>query len=150
MRGSTEYLKSAVMTATPEQLQIMLLDGCIRFAQRGREAILAKDFEASFESLDRAQKISLELSAGLNRDANPDIAEPMQALFTFVYRRLVEASVRRDVIAIDDAVEVLRHQRETWQIIQEKVGSLGVSSGPKPPQGHRTVAAADESFTIEG
>lgn len=142
MRGPTEYLKSAVMTASPEQLQLMLLDGCIRFALRGREAILTKNFEQSFEALDRAQKIALELGEGINRDVNPEIAEPMQALFNFVYRRLIDANLRRDTQAIDEAVEVLRHQRQTWQIIQEKVSSLG--AGTAPPAA-APVRAADPS-----
>ena len=36
----TEYLKTQVMTATPEMLQLMLWDGAIRFAEQGKEAIL--------------------------------------------------------------------------------------------------------------
>ena len=49
------YLRDAVMTASPEQLQLMLYDGCIRFALQARDAIEKKDYETSYEKLTRAQ-----------------------------------------------------------------------------------------------
>lgn len=33
------YLRDAVLTAPPEQLQLMLYDGAIRFATQAREAV---------------------------------------------------------------------------------------------------------------
>ncbi|MBN2445841.1 MAG: flagellar protein FliS, partial [Phycisphaerae bacterium] len=77
--------------------------------------------EASFNSLDRAQRICLQLAAGLNRDANPEIAEQMINLYNFCYMRLVDANLHRNTKAIDEAVKVLRHQRETWSLIVDKL-----------------------------
>ena len=119
--ASQEYLRNAVMTARPEQLQIMLLDGAVRFALKGQEALEAKDGEEAFHCLDRAQRICLQLGAGLNRDINPQIAEEMIALYDFCYLRLVDACVHRNPEAVGDAVRVLKHQRETWSLIAEKV-----------------------------
>jgi flagellar secretion chaperone FliS len=118
---SKEYLRSAVLTASPEQLVLMLYDGAIRFTSRGREGILAKDREAAFEALDRAQLIVLELSGGIRREANPEIADQMASLYSFVYRRLVEANIYQDVSAVDDGLRVLRYQRETWQLLMQKL-----------------------------
>ncbi|UCG17857.1 MAG: flagellar protein FliS, partial [Phycisphaerales bacterium] len=41
------YLRNAVMTATPEQLHLMLYDGAIRFTLQARDAIEARDYEGS-------------------------------------------------------------------------------------------------------
>jgi flagellar protein FliS len=118
---STEYLRSAVLTATPEQLHLMLYDGAIRFATRGGEALRAGDREAAFHAFERAQLIVLEMINGIQPEANPELGDRMLALYSFVYRRLVDANVKRDEQAVDDALRVLRHQRETWVMLLEKV-----------------------------
>jgi len=118
---SKEYLKSAVLTASPEQLVLMLYDSAIRFASRGREGIVAKDREAAFNALDRAQLIVLELGAGIRRDVSPQLADQVAALYSFVYRRLVDANIYQDVAAIDEALQILRYQRETWLLLMQKL-----------------------------
>lgn len=129
--ASFEYLKGAVMTASPAQLQLMLLDGAIRFATRGREAIERKDIEGAFNALERAQRIALELIGGMNRDANPELVDQMAGLYNFIYRRLVDANMKRDTRAVDDALRILSHQRETWRLLIEKITrEAGTRGGP--------------------
>jgi len=115
------YLRNAVLTATPEQLQLMLYDGAIRFASQGREAILSKNPEVCYERFSRAQKIILQLEAGLNHDVNPELCRQMAALYNFIYRRLIDASIHKDVQAADDALRILHDQRETWVLLMEKL-----------------------------
>jgi flagellar secretion chaperone FliS len=137
--ASGEYLKSAVMTATPEQLQLMLYDGAIRFARQAREAIAAADYETSCEKLIRAQQVVSAMEAGLRPEVNPGVCEQMASLYQFVYNRLVDANVRHDLTALDEAVRILEHQRETWKLLIEKLrqedhASSGPSKGaPSPP-----------------
>ena len=109
------------MTATPEQLQLMLYDGCIRFTQQARAAIESRDYETSYEKLTRAQHIILEMQNGLNYDVNRELCERIASIYNFLYRKLVDACVQRDVQAIDDALKVLRIERQTWQILVNKV-----------------------------
>ncbi|MCA9243937.1 MAG: flagellar export chaperone FliS [Phycisphaerales bacterium] len=135
--GSQEYLRNAVMTASPERLQLMLFDGAIRFATRGREAVVADDLEGAFNALDRAQRITLQLAAGMNREVNPDLVDQMAALYNFVYSRLVDGCVRRQIEPIDEALRVLRHLRETWILLMDKIAEHRASnsleaSAPRP------------------
>jgi flagellar protein FliS len=116
-----EYLRNAVMTARPEQLHLMLLDGAIRFTVQGRERLELKDIVGAFNALERAQKIVLELKAGLNRDANPQIVDQMISLYNFIFNRLVDANFHHELGAADDALAILRHQRDTWALIVERV-----------------------------
>jgi flagellar protein FliS len=115
------YLRDAVMTATPEQLQLMLYDGCIRFTTQARDAIEKGDHETSYEKLTRAQHIIIEMQNGLNYDVNRELCERVASTYGFLYRKLVDACVHRDVGAIDDALKILRMERETWQIVVDKV-----------------------------
>lgn len=120
-KASREYLKSAVMTASPEQLQLMLLDGAVRYAERGRKALQQHDLEGAFNGFERAQRIVLELNNGLRREVNPRLVDEMAALYDFIYRRLIDANVHREIQAVDDALLILRHQRETWALLIERL-----------------------------
>jgi flagellar protein FliS len=132
-----EYLRSRVMSATSEQLHLMLIEGAIRFATQGKEALEAKNYEGLFNALDRAQRIVVELTTGLNREVNPQLVEQFLALYNFIYGRLVQASLHRDAKALDEALEILRSQRETWQIIVDKIQKdvpQGLANRPAPAQ----------------
>jgi flagellar secretion chaperone FliS len=118
---TNEYLKTKVLTASPEMLTLMLWDGAIRFAEQGREAIHKKDIEGSYHALLRAQKIVMELTGSLRHDVNPDLCKNLSALYTFIYRRMVDANLQRDAKLVDDALEIMRHQRETWVLVIEKL-----------------------------
>ena len=118
---SQEYLKTKVMTASPEMLTLMLWDGAIRFAEQAKEAIRRKEIEGSFKALVRSQKIITELSTALKRDVNPDLCGKLAALYNFIYRRLVEANISKDEKLVDDALEIMRHQRETWVMLMDKL-----------------------------
>ncbi len=116
-----EYLHNAVMTASPEQLQLMLYDGAIRFARQGIEGLTAKDYEKSYHGFSRAQKIVLELINALNYDVDRELCSRMAGLYSFIYRKLVEASAQRDTKIAGEAIKLLEYQRETWVMLLEKL-----------------------------
>ncbi len=118
---SNTYLRDAVLTATPEQLQLILYDGAIRFSMQARDAIERKDYETSYDRLTRAQHIILEMLNGLDHDVNPDLCDRVASIYNFLYRKLVDASVERNLEHIDDALKVLRIERETWQMLVDKL-----------------------------
>jgi len=123
----TEYLKTQVMTASPEMLQLMLWDGAIRFAEQGKEAILKKDIEGSYTTLVRSQRIVLELCAGLRRDVNPELCSKLSALYNFIHRRLVDANLKKDPKMVDEALRIMQHQRETWVMLMDKLAEERVA-----------------------
>ena len=115
------YRKTQILTAPPEKLQLMLYDGAVRFATQGREALQRRDYETSYGSLVRAQNIVLELICGLRPEANPALCNKMASLYSFVYRKLLDANVRHDVAAVDDALSILEILRDTWARLLEKL-----------------------------
>lgn len=146
-QASDEYLRNTVMTATPEQLQLMLYDGAIRFATQAREALAKSDFETSCEKLLRAQRIVLEMRNGLRPEVNPELCDQISALYDFVYNRLVDANMQRDPAAIDEALRILEHQRETWRLLIEKIRREGAPQTADEPEAQEHSTA---SFSVEG
>ena len=74
--GSQAYLRTKVMTASPAELRLMLLDGAIRFAEQAKRGYETKDYELSFEGTTKAQAIVLEL---LKRPDGATLANIMAA-----------------------------------------------------------------------
>src|SRR5215207_4034421 len=95
--AAQNYLKTKVFTATPEQLQMMLYDGAIRFAEQARVALQERNFEKSYTSISRVQKILMEMSSTLKHDVFPELCAKLAALYTFAYRKLIEANVNHAV-----------------------------------------------------
>jgi flagellar protein FliS len=132
--GSQAYLKTKVMTASPAELRLMLIDGAIRFAEQAKRGYEERDFELAFEGTTKAQNIVLELTNSLRHDQAPELCERLAALYTFLYRSLVEASMTRDVAMVDEVIRLLRFERETWQLCIEKLAvenraAAGASAG---------------------
>ena len=147
--GDNPYLRNAVMTAGPEQLQLMLYDGAIRFASQAREAIEKKEIENSFNLLTRAQNIVREMENGLRHEVSPELCSQMASLYRFVFGKLVDANVNKDVQAVDDALKVLRHQRETWAILADKIQKAQSAESPVMQQAEG-VETPQDSISLEG
>ncbi len=147
--GDNPYLRNAVMTARPEQLQLMLYDGAIRFASQAREAIEKREIENSFNLLTRAQNIVREMENGLRHEVAPEICAQMASLYRFVFSRLVDANVNKDVQAVDDALKVLQHQRETWAILADKIQKAQSDESPAMQQADG-VETPQDSISLEG
>ncbi|MHC4712558.1 MAG: flagellar export chaperone FliS [Planctomycetota bacterium] len=120
-RSTEAYLKTQVLTAPPEKLQLMLYEGALRFARQAGEKIQEGGYEGSYELLVKAQNIVLELICGLRPEHNPLLCNKMAALYSFVFRRLVEANVRHDMGALEDALSVLSMMRDNWLTLLDKL-----------------------------
>jgi flagellar secretion chaperone FliS len=126
--AAANYLRTKVMTATPEQLQLMLYDGMIRFSDQAKAALADKKYDVSFELLTKAQRIVMELQCGLKHDISPDLCGKLSALYNFIYRKLIEANTQHTPGPLDEALQIMRYQRDTWamllsQLAQSKAGT---------------------------
>lgn len=137
--ASDTYLRNAVLTATPEQLHLMLYDGAIRFTSQAIDGLNRKDWEAAFNGFSRAQKIVMEMLNSLNYDADPALCKRMASLYNFIYRKLIESSVQRDPAPAREGLKLLEYQRETWVLLTEKLRQ------ERSPEG----AGADTQTTTE-
>jgi len=124
------YLGTEVLTATPQKLQLMLVEGAIRFGRRAGQCWNAGADEEGCEALVRAQQIVTELISSLNREASPELVKKLGAVYLFVFRALMEANMEHDRKKLDDALTVLEVERQTWREVCEKLGS---STQPESP-----------------
>ena len=112
--GYRQYQQTQAHTASPGQLVVMLYQGAIKFLVKARSEIGAGNIEAAHHDLVRGQDIVLELMNGLDLSAG-EVAENLQGLYVFMYRRLVEANVKKDVEKIDEVLGMLRELMAAWE-----------------------------------
>src|SRR3954470_16746792 len=113
------YRDSAVLTASPEQLVVMLYDGAVRFLRQAEVAMNEGAWLHSFEKLSRAEAILDELLATLNMDTG-EIAERLQAIYVFSKRTLIEARLQRDPERIGRVITLLSDLRDAWARLAEQ------------------------------
>jgi flagellar protein FliS len=116
------YLRTKVFTATPEQLQLMLYDGAIRFSEQAKVALQEKKYDQSYDLLSRTQKIIAEMTASLKHDVAPELCGKLSSLYNFVYRKLIEANIEHTIPPLDEALAILRYQRDTWAMLLDQLG----------------------------
>lgn len=114
-----QYKQNAVLTATPEELTLMLYDGAIKFMNIGKYSIENKDMEKAHSSLLRAQDIILELNYSL--DMNYEVSKELRGLYDFVLSKLVDANINKDSKAIDEALTVVNDMRDTWKEVIKQI-----------------------------
>jgi flagellar protein FliS len=110
------YRESAVLTATPEQLVVMLYDGANRFLTQS--AIAMRDGRAGLagEKLRRAEAIIDELLATLDISVG-EIAERLQALYLFFKEHLMSARLKQDAGKVDEVAHFMRELRSSWAAV---------------------------------
>jgi len=139
-QGRSEYLKTQVLTASREQLLLMLYDGAIRFSTQAKEKMAERDCVGTHELLVRAQRVVVELMSALNPDVDAVLCQRLSALYSFVYVRLVKANVERSPKLVDEGLEVLTKLRDTWAEAVVKLKEEGEGASlPAPPQGRVSV-----------
>jgi flagellar protein FliS len=127
--AGSHYLETDVFTATPQRLQLMLIDGAIRFVARTRLLWQEGKNDQACESLIRAQQIVTQLLAALNDRIDPKLTCRVASIYLFVFRTLVDANLHRDVAKLDEVSRVLEIERETWRQLCEKLGSTTGAAG---------------------
>jgi flagellar protein FliS len=121
------YAQSAVLTASPEQLVVMLYDGAIRFLRQSAEAMRAGQREQSRNRMRRAEAIIEELNSTLDMSYG-QIPARLRSIYLFCNRQLIEANAKTDATAIDSVVRLLGELREAWdEVASASTGELAVA-----------------------
>lgn len=118
------YKTNSVNYASKEQLLLMLLDGSVKFAKMGRQAILDKDVKKAHENIVKTQNIFYELIVTLDVNKGGEWTNSLMSIYDFIVRRLVQANVKKDIAIMDEVIPLIEEVRDTWnQAYQISKGS---------------------------
>lgn len=114
------YRDSAVLTAPPERLVVMLYDGARRFLYQAAAAMREGQIETAHHKLRRAEDIVAHLRDTLDHEQGGQIAPRLQELYAFSLRHLMQARFDRDAAKIDFVGQLLGQLRESWAAIENQ------------------------------
>lgn len=125
------YRRQQVETATPAQLVAMLYDAAIRNCRLAQQAIEEQDRDRAARHLLKAQDIVAELMASLDVQAGQALGVGLLRLYEYMYRRLVQANVRKDAAAAREVEGLLGQLQEAW--VEAMAKSSGALAPPRNP-----------------
>jgi flagellar protein FliS len=105
------YRSSAVMTASPGQLVVMLYDGARRFLHQAAVAMGEGDTRA--EDIIRHLRNTLDMDQG-------EIAARLQSIYTFSLSHLRQARLDQDPDKVMEIDDILGKLRESWAAIADQ------------------------------
>lgn len=106
------YKRQQIMTASPEELTLMLYNGAIRFVSESIQAIEQKNLEKSHHANIRAQNIVRELM--LTTDTSYEISKNWLLLDEYILHCLVQGNIKKDTEQLEQAKKLLTEFRDTW------------------------------------
>jgi flagellar protein FliS len=107
------YREAAVLTATGEQLMVMLYDGARRFLHQGALAMANGKVELAHNKLRRAELIIEHLRDTLDPEAG-ELASNLTAVYLFCSRHLLQARLDRDPTKVEEVSSLLGGLRDAW------------------------------------
>ena len=107
------YQQNSAMTASPQELTLMLYNGSLKFIRMARKAMIENDFEIKNTNIMKAQTIIQEFRVTLNQDI--EISKNMEQLYEYIYSRLIDANTKNDLDILEEAEGYVLELRDTWK-----------------------------------
>ena len=116
--AARDYMRSAVLSATPLRLIVLLYEGAIRQLRTANRRLEEGDDRGRHAALGRALDIVGELVDSLDPKHGPEIAADIERHYNYVQRCILQGNLERSREKIDAAIRVLDVLRSAWTEIE--------------------------------
>ena len=113
-------------------------------------ALREKKYGESHTLITKVQRILSELSGSLKHRTFPDLCGKLSSLYNFAFKQLIKANLDHDLAALEDALNVLRYQRETWALLMDKLGKSKAAAVAAMLQVPAPSARMEASISMQG
>lgn len=107
-----QYHVTAVATANPEKLLLMLYDGLLLDLKQAKRALEDNDLSNAHSFLIKGQNIITELMSTLRMEY--EISLNLYRLYDYLRRRLITANVKKDPNIIEEVLGMAGELRAVW------------------------------------
>jgi flagellar protein FliS len=111
--AAAAYQDSKILTASPAELTLMLYEGAIKFGNLAIMAIEKSQLDKANINIIKAERIITELRTTLKFEY--PVAKDFDLVYDYIYRRLLEANIRKDITILEEALQYIREMRDTWK-----------------------------------
>lgn len=110
----TVDLRSAVASASPHQLIVMLYDGALTALANAKGCIARKDIENRAKQLNKANAIILGLRDFLDMDKGGEVAENLDALYDYIVRGIIDANRTQSEERVQELINLVLELKTGW------------------------------------
>lgn len=107
------YQQNSVLTASPQELTLMLYNGSLKFMKMAKRAMAEKKFEEKNTNIIKAQNIVQELRITLDLDI--EMSAALAQMYEYMYTRLMDANMKNDITALEEVETLMTDMRKTWK-----------------------------------
>jgi flagellar protein FliS len=131
--ANSRYLDGRVATASQPELQLMLLDGAIRFGRQAEQLWNEPAQRVECDNLlNRTNDIVEALVQGL-AITESEISRRLADEYAFAFRQIALAQLNHDAAPLAAALHLLQYERETWQLACEQLKAAAPATTPIAP-----------------
>ncbi|MTI46788.1 flagellar export chaperone FliS [Sporosalibacterium faouarense] len=109
----SQYKQNSIMTASPQELNIMLYKGAMKFIKQSIIAIDKKEIEVAHKSNIRAQDIFIHFMSIV--DTNYEVGKNLYSLYDYMQDRLQEGNIKKDIEILQEVYDMTNELKETWE-----------------------------------
>ena len=149
MNTNNQYFADQVLTASPQRLQLMLLEATLRAARRGEELIATGSPVAASAELAHAEAIMSDLIGSLRKELAPSLVAQVAAVYGFILKSITETHLTDDLAPLRAAIRVLEFENETWRLVCSRTSTESeapATSNPPAPHSNYSAPVPQAAF----
>ncbi|MCX7771739.1 MAG: flagellar export chaperone FliS [Clostridia bacterium] len=108
-----QYKENSINTASPEELTLMLYNGLIKFVMRSIDSVEKGNKAEAHTNIIRSQEIITEFRQTL--DMRYELSHSLDSIYDYLFRRLVDANIRKDKAILEEVLGFAKVLRDTWE-----------------------------------
>lgn len=120
--------QTSVESASPHRLIQMLMEGALEKINLAKGYIQRNDIPMKGSHISWAISIIEGLRVSLDKEAGGEIVENLDALYSYMQRRLVEANLHNDIAILDEVAGLLLEIKSGWDAIADQVREKAVEN----------------------
>jgi flagellar protein FliS len=114
MNAYNQYQENQVLSASPEQILLMLYDGAIRFTRQAITGMENNDLGQTYRGIKNSMAIISEFASSLDHKIGGTIADNLASLYDYMIRELLLANLNKDKEKLMGVEKLLVDLRATW------------------------------------
>lgn len=115
MNPYNKYKQTSVLSASREQILLMLYEGAMKFTKLAIQAIENKQIAERGQNIIRAFDIILELQATLDHKVGGELAGQLEQLYVFMLDQYTKANIKGDAEPLRANLKILENLYEGWK-----------------------------------
>lgn len=116
-----KYKQVSILSASREQILLMLYEGAIKFTKLAMKAIDEKKIADRGHNILRAYDIILELHATLDHKVGGDLSKQLEQLYLFMMDQYTQANIKGEKAPLEANLKVLENLYDGWKQAIEKI-----------------------------